>query len=492
MRVFFVAVSGTGMGSLAGLFQAAGHEVSGADVAFDPPMGPALASWGIRCLTGFDPAHLEPRPDLVVIGNVCRKDNPLARAVIDGGYAYTDMAHALGEHVLASCAPLVVAGTHGKTTTTALAATLLQETGKDPGFLIGGLPKNFAQSFKLPGKRGLATARPADVPVRRAPFVVEGDEYDTAFFEKTPKCWHYRPEVAILGNIEHDHVDIYPDLDSYLNAFRGFVARLPENGLLVAAAADPLVRQVVREAQGLGLACPVAWFALDGDDTDGIVPEWLAYAGPEDASGQAFDLFAGGMKAGRFGLRVPGRHNLRNAVAAIAACAQGYGCGLAELREALPAFQGVARRQDLLGTPDDVFVYDDFAHHPTAVAETLRALASKHPGRPLVAVFEPRSATACRAMHQQAYAEAFGAATEVILAPLGRNLDKSEALDLDKLADDLRKTGIPAVAATDLDDVLRRTVTAAKRGSTVALLSNGAFGGIPRKVVAALAEREGG
>jgi UDP-N-acetylmuramate: L-alanyl-gamma-D-glutamyl-meso-diaminopimelate ligase len=489
MRIHFVAVCGTGMGSLAGLLKAAGHEVSGSDTAFDPPMGPALEAWGITCRTGFDPAHLEPRPDLVVIGNVCRKDNPLARAAIDGGYPYTDMAHALGEQILAHASPLVVAGTHGKTTTTALAATLLFETGKDPGFLVGGLPQNFTQSFRLPGKRNMAAPRPAHVPVRRAPFVVEGDEYDTAFFEKTPKCWHYRPEVAILGNIEHDHVDIYPDLDSYLAAFRGFIERIPAHGLLVAAAADPLVRRLVRAAMDKGLACPVTWFALDGDDTDGIAPEWLAFPGPEDASGQAFDLFAGGMKAGRFALAVPGRHNQRNAVAALAACAQGFGVGLPELREALAKFRGVARRQDLLGTPDDVLVYDDFAHHPTAVAETLRALRAKHPDRPLVAVFEPRSATACRAMHQAAYAEAFGAADHVMLAPLGRSIDKAEALDLDKLVADLRASGLSATAARDLDEVLARTVELAVPGSTVALLSNGAFGGIPRKVVAALEAR---
>lgn len=492
MRIHFVAVCGTGMGSLAGLLAAAGHEVSGSDVAFDPPMGPALAGWGITCKTGFDPAHLEPRPDLVVIGNVCRKDNPLARAAIDGGYPYTDMAHALGDQILANASPLVVAGTHGKTTTTALCATLLFETGRDPGFLVGGLPQNFPQSFRLPGKRKLAAPRPADVPVRKAPFVVEGDEYDTAFFEKTPKCWHYRPEVAILGNVEHDHVDIYPDLDSYLAAFRGFIQRLPENGLLVAAAADPLVRRLVREAIAEGFACPIAWFALDGDDTDGIAPEWLAFPGPEDASGQAFDLFAGGMKVGRFALAIPGRHNLRNAVAAIAACAQGFGVPLPELRDALTKFRGVARRQDRLGAPDDVIVYDDFAHHPTAVAETLRALRGKHPDRKLVAVFEPRSATACRAMHQAAYAEAFGAADQIILAPLGRSIDRSEALDLDKLVSDLQARGLSAYAARDLDDVLAQTVARAEPGSTVALLSNGAFGGIPRKVVAALDARQAG
>src|SRR5512146_2915393 len=220
MHVHFIAVAGTGMGALAGLFKAAGHDVSGSDVAFYPPMGPALERWGIRLMTGFDPAHLDPKPDLVVIGNVCRPWNPEAKAARDGGLRTTTMAHALAEHILEGTSPLVVGGTHGKTTTSALCAFLLHETGRDPGFLIGGIPKNFDTSFRLPNaaSRGgprLPLAGAAGTSQRRTPFVVEGDEYDTAFFEKTPKFWHYRPEVAIVTSIEHDHIDIYPDAASY-------------------------------------------------------------------------------------------------------------------------------------------------------------------------------------------------------------------------------------------------------------------------------------
>ncbi|MCC6646387.1 MAG: UDP-N-acetylmuramate:L-alanyl-gamma-D-glutamyl-meso-diaminopimelate ligase [Polyangiaceae bacterium] len=482
MRVHFVAVAGTGMGALAGLFLEAGHEVSGSDAAFDPPMGPALASWGVRCLTGFDPAHLSPPPDLVVIGNVCRRDNPEARAAIDGGLAYTDMAHALGERILPGRSPLVVAGTHGKTTTSAMCAYLLERAGREPGFLIGGLPKDFPASYRL-GRARRVLVGPSEAR-RGPPFVVEGDEYDTAFFEKTPKCWHYRPEVAILTSIEHDHVDIYPTEASYLDAFRGFVARVPASGLIVAAAADPRVRALVA-----GVEAEVATFALDGDDTGQVPPDYLAAIAVRDAQGTTFDLFAGGSACGRFALRVPGEHNVRNAVAAIVAAVHGFGVSFEAARAALPGFSGVRRRQDLLGAPGGVSVYDDFAHHPTAVDETLRALASKHRGARLCAVFEPRSATACRAMHQEAYARAFGAAARVIVAPRGRATVDGDALDLARLVDDLRAGGVDATSPGDLDGVVGEVAAWAREGDVVALLSNGAFGGVPARVVAALEGR---
>ncbi|APR83219.1 UDP-N-acetylmuramate:L-alanyl-gamma-D-glutamyl-meso-diaminopimelate ligase [Minicystis rosea] len=490
MHVHFIAVAGTGMGALAGLFKAAGHDVSGSDTAFYPPMGPALERWGIRLMTGFDPAHLDPKPDLVVIGNVCRPTNPEAKAARDAGLRTTTMAHALAEHILEGTSPLVVAGTHGKTTTSALAAFLLHAVGRDPGFLIGGIPKNFDQSFRLPnatrgggGGPRLPLASAAGTALRRTPFVVEGDEYDTAFFEKTPKFWHYRPEVAIVTSIEHDHVDIYPDEESYHAAFRGFVERVPANGLIVAAANDAAVAELVsRHAKA-----EVAWFALEGDDTHGKPPHWLAAPATVDASGQTFDLYAGGVYAGRVTMRIPGHHNVRNALAAIAAAAQGYGAPLDALTGALPRFEGVRRRQDLLFEARGVRVYDDFAHHPTAVDETLRALRARHAEGTLWAVFEPRSATACRALHQEPYARAFGAADRVIFAPLGRpEIAEGERLDLPRLVRDLEGAGKRAEAATSIDGIVETIAKDARPGDTVALLSNGAFGGIYDKLRGAL------
>lgn len=467
------------MGSLAGLLRELGHDVSGSDASFDPPMGPALKEWGVRCEHGFDPAHLEPAPDLVVIGNVCRPDNPEARAAIERGLPYTHIAGALARFVLNDTSPLVVAGTHGKTTTTAMAAHLLDRTGYNPGFLIGGLPRSFAHSFRAPGPRRLPTPESRG---RKRPFVIEGDEYDTAFFEKTAKFLHYRPEVAIVTSIEHDHIDIYPSLAEYLDAFERFVTLLPEDGLLIANAADPMVRHVAAKCRA-----EVAFFALQGEDTGGVAPHWLAAPAQSGPTGTAFDLFAGGMLAGRFATSLPGRHNIKNAVAAIAAAAQGFGARLSELGPALGSFEGVQRRQELLGTPGGVAVYDDFAHHPTAVRETLGALRTRHPSGRLIAVFEPRSATACRKLHQHEYPSAFAAADIVLFAPIGRvNLTSEEMLDLDRVVGDIRALGTQAERCPSIEAVGNRVKELAQPGDVVALLSNGAFGGLPRRLATEL------
>jgi UDP-N-acetylmuramate: L-alanyl-gamma-D-glutamyl-meso-diaminopimelate ligase len=497
MRIHCVGVAGTGMGALAGLLRSLGHEVSGSDVAFDPPIGPELERWGVRTLPGFDAAHLEPRPDLVIVGNVCRKDNVEARAAMDLGIAVTTMPHALVDLVITPGAfsPLVVAGTHGKTTTSAMAAWLLEAAGKHPGFFIGGLPKNFATSFRAPPSsaapaRALAMtsdqdeARAAYVGAesrfRRVPFVIEGDEYDTAFFEKTPKFWHYRAEVAIVTSIEHDHIDIYPTEEAYRDAFRGMLQRMPPSGLVVAAAHDEAVVEATRQ----WAPCPVSYYALEGDATFGVQPEWLGAAGTIVDGMQEFDMYVGGVACGRLRMPVPGVHNVRNAVAAIAACAQGYGAPVRELIQAIAKFEGVRRRQDLVGEAKGVRIYDDFAHHPTAVEETLRALRAKHPTGRLIAVFEPRSATACRSLHQKAYETAFRSADWVLFAPLGRtNVPEGERLDVQALASRIAERGQRAEACPSVDAIVERLAGELQSGDTVALLSNGSFGGIQKKLL---------
>jgi UDP-N-acetylmuramate: L-alanyl-gamma-D-glutamyl-meso-diaminopimelate ligase len=485
MKIHVGAVAGTGMGALAGLLAELGHQVSGSDVAFDPPIGPALRDWGVKTLVGFEAAHLTPAPDLVVIGNVCRPTNPEARAAIDAGLPYTHIAGALDRFVLEGTSPLVVAGTHGKTTTSSLAAWLLEGTGFKPGFLIGGIPKNFPRGFRAPRRQTERRLPSGDKPSRLPPFVIEGDEYDTAFFEKTAKFLHYRADVVILTSIEHDHIDIYPTLDSYLEAFSKLLARLPPSGLVIANAADPLVRRVVDAT--LGDAPNVAWYALEGEDTGGKPPHWLAAPALFGAEGTTFDLFAGGVLAGRYVLPLPGQHNLRNAVAALAAAAQGYGAKLKDLGPALARFEGVKRRQDLIGTPRDIFVYDDFAHHPTAVRETLRALRQKHPQGKLFAVFEPRSATACRNLHQREYAECWDDADLVLFAPLGRdNLPQAERLDLAGVVRELEARGTAARQLASVDAIVAELAHRAEPGDTIALLSNGAFGGIYQKLLARL------
>jgi UDP-N-acetylmuramate: L-alanyl-gamma-D-glutamyl-meso-diaminopimelate ligase len=310
--------------------------------------------------------------------------------------------------------------------------------------------------------------------------VIEGDEYDTAFFEKSAKFLHYMPEVAIVTSIEHDHIDIYPTLEAYLEAFRRFVALVPEHGLVVANGADALVVDVVSSAT----RAPIAWFALEGESTHGVPPHWLAAPASSDEKAQSFDLYAGGVACGRFALPLAGRHNLKNALAALGAAAQGYGARLADLGPALASFRGVRRRQELLGEPHGVYVYDDFAHHPTAVRETLAALRARHPGARLVAVFEPRSATACRRVHQDEYAQSFDLADEVIFPPLGRtNLPPDEALDLGLLVRELRARGKSAWNEPSVDSIVERLSASLRAGDVVVLLSNGAFGGIHQKLI---------
>jgi UDP-N-acetylmuramate: L-alanyl-gamma-D-glutamyl-meso-diaminopimelate ligase len=354
-----------------------------------------------------------------------------------------------------------------------MCAWLLSRAGLEPGWFIGGIPKGLDRGAAIGSTRvRLDRARPA--------FVVEGDEYDAVYWHKRPKFLDYigvgPDDVGIVTSVEQDHVDIYPDVASYEAAFRAFVAAVPPGGLLVCDAHDARVRAIVNE----DTRARVVWYALERDDTGDVTPTWLgAPAGATPDGAQPFDLFVGGMSCGRYTLRVPGRHNVRNGLAA----------NLTEARGHLASFEGVRRRQDLLGEPDGVRVYDDFAHHPTAVDETLRALRSRHTSGALWVAFEPRSATACRALHQEAYAQAFDAADRVLLAPLGRtNVPEAERLDLTRLVAEL---GAKAQAMPSIDALVERLVAEARPGDTVALFSNGAFGGAYGKLLAGLEGRRG-
>ncbi len=479
MHVHIIAVAGTGMGALAGLLKQLGHRVTGSDTAFYPPMGPALERWGVECLIGFDPAHLDGVPDLVVVGNVCRPDNPEARAAFERGLRVTHIAGALRELAMQGSSPLVVAGTHGKTTTTALCAFLLDAVGRKPGFLVGGVPIDFGISARPLPKTAVSLPL-SQGQQRRQPFVLEGDEYDTAYFEKSAKFLHYGAEVAIITSIEHDHIDIYPEFAQYRAAFARFVEGVDDSGLIVANAADSRVVELVTKHA----RAQVCWYALQDEPLHGRAPEWLAAPTPTTPEGTRFDLYVGGVYAGRFGTQLSGHYNVSNAVAAIAACAQAFGAPLAELRTALSRFRGVARRQQLLGKPSGIAVLDDFAHHPTAVASTLQGLKARFRGGRLIAVFEPRSATACRWLHQQAYASAFDAADIVILAPLGRRLvPEQDRLDLVQLERELRLRNLEAIRCESVDEIVEHVRLCARAGDTVAVLSNGEFGGIQQRLL---------
>jgi len=489
------------MGSLAGLLSEMGHDVAGSDTAFFPPMGPALREWGVRCFEGFDPqlldgkSHNGQRPEALIVGNVCRKDNPQVQHARELGIERMHIADALRRYVLPQTSSLVVAGTHGKTTTSTLCAELLTAAGLEPGYLVGGVPKAQGRSFRPAGKRRLFHST-APKNARRTPFVLEGDEYDTAFWEKTAKFLHYDADVAIITSLEHDHIDIYPQFADYQLAFERFVRGLKPSGLLVAYAGDKHVVEASTHAP-----CPVAYYGVEGENHHGVAPHWLAAPAQTDETGTSFDLFAGGVFAGRFLCPLSGTHNLKNSVAALAACAQGYGAPLSALMRPLAAFQGVKRRQEVIGTPRGVTVYDDFAHHPSAVSETLQGLRARHKMGKLIAIFEPRSATACRGLHQHAYERAFDAASHVLLAPVGRSeLPEDERLDVVMLAHDINERGAAwsvrsspfgmgpvAWALHDVDSIILKALSLAEPGDTIAILSNGAFGGIHGKLLSALA-----
>jgi UDP-N-acetylmuramate: L-alanyl-gamma-D-glutamyl-meso-diaminopimelate ligase len=468
------------MGALAALFREAGNEVTGSDVRFDPPVGPTLQAVGVVCLMGYKSDHLEPRPDLCVVGNAIGRGNPEAEAAERLGIERVSMSSALRRYFLAKRSPLIVAGTHGKTTTSAMCAWLLLQAGFEPGWFIGGIPKGLSSSARVgsPLVRVAGLAGPA-------PFVVEGDEYDDVYWQKRPKFLDYvgvsSKDVVIVTSIEHDHLDVYPDVSSYESAFRALVQKVPKGGLIVCNARDARARAIVSEEA----SAHVAWYALEHDDTGSLTPTWLGGPSALTPDGaQTFDLFAGGVACGRFTLRVPGIHNVRNAIAAIAACAEGFGARTDEARAQLARFEGVRRRQELLGRPRGVYLYDDFAHHPTAVDETLRALRARHPTGTLWAVFEPRSATACRNLHQEAYAGAFDVADRVLLAPLGRmNIPEGDRLDVPRLA---RELGPKASAMVSVDAIIAQLTAGTRPGDVVAILSNGAFGRIQEKLVVSL------
>lgn len=469
MRIHIVGVAGTGMGSLAGLLANLGHQVSGSDVRFDPPIGPLLSAWGVETRLGFAAENLSPAPDLAVIGNVCRADNVEAVAARESGIPIGHIASALQQFALHGREVTVCAGTHGKTTTSSLVAWLLDATGKRPGFFIGGVPNNFAQGFR--------PAQPGD------PFVIEGDEYDTAFFEKSAKFLHYLPSHAIITSIEHDHIDIYPTEAAYLDAFRRFIALVPTTGILAAHGGDVALTSLLPAAKA-----KVQTYGVEGFAHYAAPPLWWAAdvrTTPE--GGQNFAIRRDGETLGRGHIATSGLHNVANALAALALCHEAYRVDLPALIAALPGFSGTRRRQELLGEPQGIRLYDDFAHHPTAVSTTLWGLRRRHTGGKLIAVFEPRSATACRNRHQADYVDSFDAADAVLLAPLGRaGLPASEQLDTEAIARGLRAKGKDAVACTSLAAVEEGVLSRVAPGDTVALLSNGAFGDVPKHLLAHL------
>jgi len=464
-RVHLIGVAGTGMGSFAGMLKAAGHEVTGSDENVYPPMSTQLARWGIEVSTPYAAENLDrARPDLVVVGNVVRAVNPEATAMRERNLPHVSFPAALGERFIAPRHGCVVVGTHGKTTTSAMLGFLLHHAGRDPSFLVGGVTRDFESNFRL----------------GQGPhFVVEGDEYDTAYFDKGPKFLHYRPRTAIFTSCELDHADIYRDEAHYESAFEKFAALLPADGYLAACAS---YESVVRIAKRAG--CPVETYSVDRPGAD-----WEARGLSLSPEGARFTLVRRGGALCEVLLPVGGAHNVENALG-VAAAATALGLSPAEIAAGLGAFRGVKRRQEVRGTAGGVVVIDDFAHHPRAVQKTLAAIQGSYPGARLLAAFEPRSNTSRRNLHQHEYAApgTWADAAEVFLlrpAPTDR-VPEHERLDLDAVVAGIAAGGKPAAAYASVDELVPAILRSARKGDVVVAMSNGAFGGIWGKVLAGL------
>jgi UDP-N-acetylmuramate: L-alanyl-gamma-D-glutamyl-meso-diaminopimelate ligase len=464
-RIHVIAVAGTGMGSFAGLLKQAGYEVSGSDENVYPPMSEKLPEWGIQVMPGFSPANLDAsKPDLVIVGNVVRKVNPEAAAMRERGLVHASFPAALGRLFLETRQGVVIAGTHGKTTTTSLMAHLLASAGRDPSFLVGGVPKNFRESFHL--GRGDA-------------FVVEGDEYDTAYFDKGPKFLHYRPKFVQFNGAEFDHADIYRDMAHYESSFRRLFALIPEEGFLAACTSFPNTASLLDAAR-----CEVATYSAR------VPARFQAVNVEMGPHGAAFDVLHSGEKLGRFTLPMSGLHNVENATGAVAIALR-MGLSVDEIARGLASFGGVRRRQELVTDAGGVVLVDDFAHHPTAVRETLAGVRARFPGRRLWALFEPRSNTASRAIHQRDYAEAFDDAAEVLFSTPKKvaGLAAEEVLDIDALARAITARGPRARAIADVDTLAKDVLDGVRPGDVVLVMSNGAFGGLVPRLKAGLEAR---
>jgi UDP-N-acetylmuramate: L-alanyl-gamma-D-glutamyl-meso-diaminopimelate ligase len=462
-HIHFIAICGVGMAPMAVMLRDAGYHVTGSDIATYPPMGDMLKQAGIPVSLGFDAKNLEPRPDLVVVGNAVTRTNPEAQAVESLGIEKTSFPAALGRFFLKpGQKSLVVAGTHGKTTTTGMLAHCLATAGTNPGYLVGGLVRDLGK---------LAAAGGGEY------FVVEGDEYDTAYFDKGPKFLHYKPSAVILTSVEFDHADIYSDVEHVKSSFRRLAGILPMNGPLVACVDYPhLVSAIDRAGRyrlvPYGLKSPEGW-----------EPRAIR-VGPE---GSSFELYWKGRRDAALKLSLVGAMNVLNATAVYALCRE-LGIELGAVARGLATYKGAARRQEIVGEARGITVVDDFAHHPTAVSLTLAAIRGRFPGRRLWAVFEPRSNTSRRAVFQRAYADALAKADAVALSAVFRKdndpLKPDEMLSTDTLVSDLTARGIPAWTEGGPDEILARLRKELREGDVVLCMSNGAFGGLPRKLLA--------
>ncbi len=463
MHYHLIGICGTAMASLAGMLQSQGHKVTGSDQNVYPPMSTQLEALGIEILNGYKAENADIGADVTVVGNAISRGNPELEEVLDRKLVYRSQAEIVQEEFIRGRRSLVVAGTHGKTTTTSIAAWVCEVGGLDPSFLVGGIVQNFGASFRV------ATSDH---------FVIEGDEYDTAYFDKKPKFMHYLPEIAIVGNIEFDHADIYKDIEAIKWEFSRLMNLVPGNGRLIAGVDSPVVREVLDEMEGklftnvetFGLSLDAKWQAQDIDFT-GDVTKFL--------------VLRNGQGWGEFETNLIGEFNVRNCLAVIIA-SDAWGISRDKIQEAFRTFKSVKRRVEVRGVERGVTVIDDFAHHPTAVEETLKALRQKYAGKRLIAVFEPRTWSSRLAVFQEPYARAFTYADYVIIAGVYNTSKASElgkVLNVNELVAEISTQGKPVMSFPDADAIVEHLTPEMRDGDVIAIMSNGAFGGIHDKLL---------
>ena len=463
-HVHLMGICGTAMASLAGLLKDRGFKVTGSDANPYPPMSTQIEKLGIKIQAGYAAANLSPKPDFVIVGNVISASNDEAKELMRLGIPYASLPQAMGEWIIGDRESIVVAGTHGKTTTTSMMSWVADQCGLEPGFLIGGVPKNFSLSFRNPkGKY----------------FVIEGDEYDTAFFDKVPKFIHYKPRHVILTSVEFDHADIYKDLAAVRDAFTRLLKLIPDDGHLMACADDINVMGLVKQYTPRNV---YTYGFTQGDFRPRVLKS--------DLTGSHFEIDFRGKVLGPFVIPMAGDYNILNATAVV---------GLAHVlhfpadrvQAALSSFTGVARRQDILGEPGGVLMIEDFAHHPTAVRETVKAVQERYRGRRVFSVFEPRSATSRRKVFQKDYADAFGLCQELLLAEAfdQSKIDEGERFSSAELVADLRARNVPAAVYPGADAIVSALSKKAFPGDVILIMSNGGFDGIYGKLKRMLDER---
>jgi UDP-N-acetylmuramate: L-alanyl-gamma-D-glutamyl-meso-diaminopimelate ligase len=465
LDIYLIAIGGTGMAPLACLLAEAGHSIRGSDGPLYPPMSTLLDDAGIEPLVGFDPEHLDPEPDLVIVGNAVPRTNPEVQEVERRDLPKISMPEALARYLLPDRRPLVIAGTHGKTTTTSLAAWVWEDCGADPGFLIGGIPQNLNTNFRH-GKGDR--------------FIIEGDEYNASYFDRGPKFLHYRAETLILTSVEFDHADLYADEKAASAAFEDLLSGLPETGLLIACGDSPGVRRIAHRAE-----CRTIFYGLGtGNDIRPI--------GPLRQDSRGLRMTIDDPEAGEIAVFLPmhGEHNAANALGVWAA-ARADGLPAPLIAHAMSRFAGVKRRAEVLGDPGGVTIIDDFAHHPTAVRVTLQGLRARFPRSRLLAVFEPRSLTTAQNFFFDEYCEAFSHADEVYFAPIfhGARFADGKRLDLQGIADFLRARGVTVHLAASIDEIRRLVPPQLVPGDVVVTMSSGSLDGLPTALLEATEER---